>query len=269
MRAAVYRLIIELTNGPISSAAIRRFANSNISKLFIKSYAAVYKINLDEMLQDIQSFPNLHSFFTRHLKEGARKIDMSADSVVSPVDGVIEDSGDIMASKEIIAKGKSYSISEMLGGTLQAEKYEGGTYIIIYLSPSHYHRIHSPISGKVIDSYSLGKKSFPVNRLGLKLGDSVLAKNFRVVTEIASEKTTVAMVKVGAMLINSVIVTNSKKEWGKGEEAAYFSFGSTVILLFQKGAFVPNDVVRSCGEIRMGETLGRLTGVKENKKHLA
>ncbi|RST73893.1 phosphatidylserine decarboxylase [Siminovitchia acidinfaciens] len=262
MKAALYKLFIELTNGPISSAAIRIFANSNISRLFIKSYAAVYKINLDEMVEDIHSYPNLHSFFTRKLKEEARLIDMSADSVASPVDGVIEDAGNVTANKEIIVKGKTYSISEMLGGTLRAEKYGGGTYIIIYLSPSHYHRIHSPISGKVTDSYSLGRKSFPVNRLGLKFGDSVLAKNFRVITEIDSPKTTVAMVKVGAMFINSVIVTNSKREWEKGEEAAYFSFGSTVVLLFQKGAFVPNDVVKSCGEIRMGDALGRLTGGK-------
>ncbi|VEF47712.1 phosphatidylserine decarboxylase [Bacillus freudenreichii] len=260
MKAALYKLFIELTNGPISSAAIRIFANSNISRLFIKSYAAVYKINLDEMVDDIHSYPNLHSFFTRKLKEGARIIDMSADSVASPVDGVIEDAGNVTGNTEIIVKGKNYSISEMLGGTLRAEQYEGGTYIIIYLSPSHYHRIHSPISGKVTESYSLGRKSFPVNRLGLKFGDSVLAKNFRVITEIASQKTTVAMVKVGAMFINSVIVTNSKREWEKGEEAAYFSFGSTVVLLFQKGAFVPNDVVKSCGEIRMGDALGRLTG---------
>ena len=264
MKAALYRVFIELTNGPLTSAAIRGFANSRMSRLFIKSYAAFYKINQEEMAKDIQSFPTLHSFFTRRLKEGARKVDHNPDSVASPVDGIIEDTGTITSEKEIIAKGKSYSIAEMLGGKAQAEKYEGGTYIIIYLSPSHYHRIHSPVGGKVINCYSLGKKSFPVNRLGLKFGRSVLAKNHRVITEIASEKTTVALVKVGAMFINSVIVTNRNHEWEKGEEAAYFSFGSTVLLLFQKGAFVPGDLMKSSVEVRMGDPLGRLTGEKKH-----
>ncbi len=262
MKAALYRFFIELTNGPFISAALRKFTNSEMSRVFIKSYAAHYQINQDEMSKDIRSYSTLHSFFTRRLKEGARVVDNSHDSVASPVDGVIEDAGTITSSKEIIVKGKIYSISEMLGGTHQAEKYEGGTYIIIYLSPSHYHRIHSPVSGKVMKSYSLGSKSFPVNRYGLKFGHSVLAKNHRVVTEIGSEETTVAVVKVGAMFINSVVVTNTEREWGKGEEVAYFSFGSTVILLFQKGAFIPGDIVKSAGEIRMGESLGRLSGKK-------
>ncbi|RWR15296.1 phosphatidylserine decarboxylase [Siminovitchia fortis] len=262
MKAALYRFFIELTNGPFTSAAIRKFTNSRMSRPFIKSYAAFYQINKEELAKDIHAYPTLHSFFTRRLKEGARKVDHIPDSVASPVDGIIEDAGTITSGREIIAKGKSYSIAEMLGGKLQAEKYEGGTYIIIYLSPSHYHRIHSPVSGRVVNCYSLGKRSFPVNRLGLKFGRSVLAKNYRVITEISSEKTTVALVKVGAMLINSVVVTNRKHEWKKGEEAAYFSFGSTVLLLFQKGAFVPGDLMKPSCEIRMGDPLGRLTGGK-------
>lgn len=256
MKASLYRFFIELTNGPFTSAAVKKFTYSRMSRLVIKSYAAVYQINQDEMLEDIQSYPNLHSFFTRRIKEGARIVDSSPDGVASPVDGIIEDTGTVTARKEIIVKGKPYSIADMLGGELQAEKYESGTYIIIYLSPSHYHRIHSPVTGKVVSCYSLGKRSFPVNRFGLKFGQSVLARNFRVVTEIAAGKTTVALVKVGAMLINSVVVTNKKLEWKKGEEAAYFSFGSTVVLLFPKGTFSPGNCLH--GEIRMGNPLGKL-----------
>lgn len=264
LKAVLYRLLIELTNGPVTSAAIRKFTNSRISRLLIKSYAAYYRIDQDEMLDDIHEYRDLHSFFTRRLKDNARMVDNSPDTVVSPVDGIIEDIGFISSRKEIIAKGKSYSIAEMLGSESAAVKYEEGMYIIIYLSPSHYHRIHSPVNGKVVHCYSLGKKSFPVNRIGLRFGRSVLAKNHRVVTEISSRTTTIGLVKIGAMFINSVIVTNKRQNWRKGEEAAYFSFGSTVVLLFQQGAFIPDDGLKSGRQIQMGKPLGQLTG--EDKK---
>ena len=53
----------------------------------------------------------------------------------------------------------------MLGNEERATRYAGGTYMVIYLSPSHYHRIHSPLSGSVTERFVLGRKSYPVNAL--------------------------------------------------------------------------------------------------------
>ena len=39
-------------------------------------------------------------------------------------------------------------------------------------------------------------------------------------------------VKVGAMFVNSIELTNTSNAWKKGEEVGYFSFGSTVVMLF-------------------------------------
>lgn len=262
MRGKLYRSLISLTNGPVTSNILLKFAYSNYSKFLIKPYAKFYRINLEEMHGSINSHHSLHDFFTRRLKEQARPIDSSADTISSPVDGVLEDYGAISSTSEIIVKGKVYSITEMLGGTDIASKYIDGTYMILYLSPAHYHRIHSPVDSEVISTYSLGKRSFPVNRIGLKYGNATLAKNFRIITELKHEDIALAMVKVGAMFINSVEMVNHHQEWKKGEEVAYFSFGSTVVLIFEKGKFQLDNNLTIPSNVRMGERLGRLLNNK-------
>lgn len=258
MKQKLYRTLIELTNGPFTANLIKKFTHSKLSRRLIKSYATFYRINLDEMLDDINSYENLHTFFTRKLKENIRVIDQNEDSIVSPVDGVLEDIGKIDGNSLIYVKNKTYSISEMLGSSDRARKYAEGTYMILYLSPAHYHRIHSPINAKIMNRYSLGSKSYPVNRLGIKYGDSTLSKNFRTITELEHDGKSIAMVKVGAMFINSVEMINHGLEWKKGEEVAYFSFGSTVVLLFEKNSFQLNEDFSVPSEVRVGQALGKI-----------
>ena len=50
-----------------------------------------------------------------------------------------------------------------------------------------------------------------------------------------------AIVKVGAMFINSIVITDESEQLEKGQEFSYFSFGSTVVLLFEKDSFELND----------------------------
>ncbi|MGE8206166.1 phosphatidylserine decarboxylase [Heyndrickxia sp. NPDC080065] len=259
MKKWIYRFLIELTNHKLLSNVIKKFAQSKISKPFIGSYAKVYQINQNEMLQELHTYTTLHDLFTRKLKAGAREIAQDENAVISPVDGVIEECGEISIHKSIEVKGKSYSIKEMLGGEERIDKYLGGTFIILYLSPRHYHRIHSPVTGEVIERYSLGKRSYPVNRLGLKYGRSPLAKNYRVISEVKHGKGSLLVVKVGAMFINSIECTSPSNNWEKGEEVAYFSFGSTVVLLFEKDTFSLKKDIHIPAEVKMGDVLGFLT----------
>lgn len=256
MKKWIYRFLIELTNHQFSSKCIKKFAQSKISRPFISSYAKVYKINQHEMLQDLHTYSTLHELFTRKLKPNARKISVDHKAIISPVDGVIEDAGEITADKHIKVKGKIYSLQEMIGEEKKIDKYIGGQFIILYLSPKHYHRIHSPVTGKVARQYTLGEKSYPVNQFGLKYGKSPLAKNYRVITELIHENGSVLIVKVGAMFINSIVCTHLTEQWKKGDEIAYFSFGSTVVLLFEKGTFYLDEKIQIPTDIKVGEAIG-------------
>ncbi|MCS0670883.1 phosphatidylserine decarboxylase [Cytobacillus firmus] len=257
MLKPVYRLLIELTNGRWTSGILQKFAKSNLSRRVIPSFSRVYNINESEMEKSLSEYPTLHEFFIRRLKEGARITDVSSDSAVSPVDAVIEDVGSIRKDRVITVKGKNYSISEMLGEN-KAGKYAGGTYMIFYLSPSHYHRIHSPVTGKVADQWILGLKSYPVNKWGLKYGRDTLSKNYRSITEVRHGDAAIAIVKVGAMFVNSIELIHEGDQLEKGKEMAYFTFGSTVILLFEQGKFELEKSIRTPAHIKVGERIGTL-----------
>lgn len=256
LKTFFYRLLIELTNHKFTSVLLMKFSQSKFSKAIIPSYSKYYKINWTEVERQQEDFENLHELFTRKLTKEARKINNEQYSVVSPVDAIYEDSGFIESNEMITVKGKVYSISEMLGNDEVLQKYIGGQYIILYLSPSHYHRIHSPLSGKVVKRWSLGKNSYPVNTLGMKRGKAPLSKNFRVITEMEHETGSIAVVKVGAMFVNSIEITNSAHLLQKGEEFAYFSFGSTIVLLFEKDTFEFNQNLKEHSEVKYGEVLG-------------
>ncbi len=254
----VYRLMIELTNGKWTSVILQRFARSGISRFVVPSFAKVYKINQGEMERAIHEYPTLHDFFIRTLKKEARKVDKSENTVISPVDAVIEDVGPINQTSEMVVKGKTYSVEEMLGSAESANKYLQGTYMVLYLSPSHYHRIHSPVEGTIVKQWTLGSKSYPVNKMGLKYGVRTLAKNFRMITEANTLFGHVAIVKVGAMFVNSIEKTHNGTKLEKGMEMAYFSFGSTVVLLFEKGTFQLDPSIQTPKDIRIGEKIGVL-----------
>jgi phosphatidylserine decarboxylase len=254
----LYRFFIELTNGRWSSFILKKFSRSKLSKPFVSSFANAYKINTDEMEQNLHEFSSLHDFFIRKLKNEARPINQEDTAILSPVDAVIEDIGKIHPNAIINVKGKQYSISEMLGSFQKAEKYLEGTYMILYLSPSHYHRIHSPVSGTITDQWELGSKSYPVNKMGLKYGRDTLSKNYRYITEIDVLGKQIALIKVGAMFVNSIELTHPNEHLSKGSEMAYFTFGSTVILLFPNNHVTIAGFIQTPYHIKMGEKIGEI-----------
>ncbi|MGX2960552.1 phosphatidylserine decarboxylase [Peribacillus sp. JNUCC 23] len=260
MYQSLYRLFIELTNGRVTSGTLRKFSQSTKSRAVIPSFVKIFQINHEESEQNVTTYPTLHDLFTRRLKEGVRVIDSEPNSVVSPVDGVFEDYGLITMNKEIVVKGKTYSIEEMLDDTAVFEKYVGGSFAVLYLSPSHYHRIHAPISGNVTKRWIKGEKSYPVNRLGMKYGRSPLSKNYRNITEVQHHLAHVAIVKVGAMFVNSIVISDEANQLKKGQEFAYFSFGSTVVLLFEKGSFEKREDLIVPKEVKVGERIGKIKG---------
>lgn len=254
MKEKLYQSFIELTNGKSSSYLLKTFSQSKISKNFIRSYTKVYDIQIDEVSKNIKEFTSLHDFFTRELKDGARPIIDDQKTFASPVDAKVEMFGDIEQNMSFRVKGKDYSLVDLLGHEDAAMRYKRGNYIVFYLSPADYHRMHSPIDGQVVRQYLLGQKSYPVNQMGLAYGKKPLSHNYRLITELRYDDSHyTAFIKVGAMFVNSIELTNRTLTWHKGEEVGYFSFGSTVVMLFEQDAvkFTPN--ITHGYAIRMGE----------------
>ncbi|WP_038478786.1 phosphatidylserine decarboxylase [Shouchella lehensis] len=255
MKRKIFQMSVELTNHKWSSALIKRFTMSRLSKPFIPLFIKTYKINVEEAVRPYAEHKSLHSFFTRQIKMAKRPIDQSAKSVVSPVDGRCEETGTINEETSFVVKGQTYKIGEMLQSKEKASDYNGGMYVILYLSPRDYHRIHSPFNCVCTETVSLGDRSYPVNETGLKYGVKPLSHNYRTVNYLQAENVTTAMIEVGAMNINTIVRTKSDPQWTKGEEVGYFSFGSTVILLFKKDTFT---LELSSNKVKVGERIGLL-----------
>ena len=143
------------------------------------------------------------------------------------------------------------------------ERFQDGLFIVLYLSPQDYHRIHSPADGVVTKQYELGGKSTPVNKWGMALGNSPISTNYRIVTELKQDDGMyIALVKVGAMWVNTIQLSHSTAHLKKGEEVGFFNFGSTVVLLFEKRKVSLNERVKRESFIKAGEPLANKTNVK-------
>jgi phosphatidylserine decarboxylase len=262
MWETLYRLLTELSSRPGIAKLAGSFAKSPASRRLIPRFAAFYGIPLDEAEHSPEEYASLNDFFIRRLKPGARPIDSDFHSVVSPVDGTVIESGRIGADRTFSVKGQSYSMEQLLNGSPHAVRYKNGYFAVIYLSPSNYHRIHSPVTGAVIEFDRIPGKVYPVNEAGMRLMPRVLSRNTRLVTYIEHGSGTLALIKVGAMNVASIrfcLGERPPERVDKGDELAYFEFGSTVVLLWENGTFIPGSNCNAGSIVKMGERIGEMT----------
>ncbi|ABO48991.1 phosphatidylserine decarboxylase [Desulforamulus reducens MI-1] len=231
---------------------------SRFSKFLIKPYIRLYKINRSE-IRAPKEYKSLTDFFVRDICPTLRPIAPGEDVVVSPVDGKIMDLGYARENKIILAKNNSYSIPELLSNQ-GLHEFRDGYYLNIYLSPRNYHRIHMPYPAKAIKHKYIPGKVFPVNNLGITTIKDLFAKNKRTCTIFqTTQGYKFALIKVGALGVGKIVSNFSiGQEIKKGMEIGRFEFGSTVIMIFQKDAFIPAKGLTTNIEIKMGQRIGSL-----------
>ncbi|MCM3743571.1 archaetidylserine decarboxylase [Sporosarcina luteola] len=255
MKKIVFKRFVELSGHPTSSTLLKTIATSRLSRKLIKPFAKTYHINEEEAEFPIDQYDSLQAYFTRNLKKGSRPIDRRPNTLISPVDGVVTEFGTIGMNQTFMIKNHLYSINQVLGDEKRAIPFKGGFFYIFYLSPSHYHHFHYPYDGEIVSRYALGTTSYPVNDLGLRLGNQPFATNYRIISELMTTHGRMAMIKVGALNVNSIHILDSSTSCEKGSKFGHFSFGSTVILFLENnGSFRPTIPVNS--EVKMGQSVG-------------
>ncbi|MBY0222418.1 archaetidylserine decarboxylase [Mammaliicoccus sciuri] len=255
MKKHIFKTFVELTGHPISSSIIKNFTASAISKPLIKPFSSFYRIQQQEAEFPMNEYESLNAFFTRSLKAGSRPIDNDPNTLISPVDGVLSYSGPVNEQQQFVVKDKNYSITDLFGDTSKAEPYQNGYYYLFYLSPQHYHHFHYPVSGKLVSRYALGTTSYPVNDLGIRMKDELFSSNYRIISELETACGRVAIVKVGALNVNSIRIADSSKDCVKGEDFGHFAFGSTVILFIEnKNSLAPLNLPFT--EVQVGDKIG-------------
>jgi phosphatidylserine decarboxylase len=242
----------------------------------VRGFLKLYPIDMTEAAQgDPLSFGSFNEFFTRALKPGVRAIAADPKTIACPVDGTISEAGNIDGEHLLQAKGRSFSLTELLAAQPWARSFEGGSFATIYLAPFNYHRVHMPVRGDLEDTVYVPGRLFSVNAVTASLVPRLFARNERVLTLFDTAFGQVALVMVGALNVGSMatvwagditpaarrVITRlpaQEVSLEKGEELGRFNMGSTVILLFQQDRARWLGDVRGGAIVRLGQSLGSL-----------
>jgi phosphatidylserine decarboxylase len=242
----------------------------------VRGFLKLYPIDMTEAEQsDPLSFGSFNEFFTRALKPGARTIAADLTAIACPVDGTISEAGEIDGERLLQAKGRSFSLTELLAAQPWARSFEGGSFATIYLAPFNYHRVHMPLRGDLEETVYVPGRLFSVNAVTASYVPRLFARNERVLTLFDTAFGQVALVMVGALNVGSIAtawagdITPAARRvmtrlpgrdvsLEKGAELGRFNMGSTVILLFQQGRARWLDDVRAGAIVRLGQSLGSL-----------
>ncbi len=249
---------------------------SRFTRWFVKQF------NVDMSLAqepDLESYPSFNAFFTRALRSDARPINDDNKTLTCPVDGSVSQLGDIKDGRIFQAKGRDYSLLELLGGDVRAaEKFENGKFATLYLSPRDYHRIHIPVDGKLTAMTHIPGRLFSVSPATARAVPRLFARNERVVAYFDTEVGPMAMVLVGAIFVASIETVwagevtppagkeirhwkygpdNTVHNFQKGEEIGRFNMGSTVILLHGANVIDWLNDIKAGNSIQMGQALAK------------
>ncbi len=237
----------------------------SFSKSKIEDFVNNLSIDMKEAEREsIKDYKSFNDFFTRRLKKTARPINMNKAILISPADGRILAYEKINIDQMIQVKGFTYSLSSMLNNKKLAEKYQGGTCIVVRLNPSDYHRFHFPDSGTPVEHIPIKGHYYSVNPIALNKVAEVYCQNKREITIFNSQNfREMLLIEVGATCVGSIVQTHSIGETAnKGDEKGYFKFGgSTVIMLIKPGVVsIDKDILENTKEgletkINMGEKI--------------
>ncbi len=248
-----------------------------LKKLFIHWFAKRYQIDLSQAaVQELDDFACFNDFFTRELKAGARPIASAIDAICCPADGAISQLGDIWHDRIFQAKGQDYCLEQLLGSQDWAQKFIGGQFITVYLSPRDYHRVHMPLSGDLIQTRYIPGKLFSVNQATAEQVPALFARNERLVCLFQSELGPFAVILVGAMVVAGIESVWAGREQAtqnvrdtsfndvhlkRGEELGRFLLGSTAIVVLPKGMSQLDPNLQANDNVRMGQELGKIKPV--------
>jgi len=262
------RLVAKIANTPLPI----------VKNFIIKLFCKFYHVDMSEALEpNYTNYPTFNDFFTRALKAGARPITNNPQALISPVDGTIYQIGSLSENQLILAKARGFSLEQLLADSQDAAKFCHGNFAVLYLAPYNYHRIHMPITGKLLSMRYIPGKLFSVNPKIVEHIPDLFAKNERVVTIFDTVIGPIAIILVGAMIVGSIETTwegtiapnkeNGIRHWNysnqnitytRGTEIGSFKLGSTVILLLPEKTTKWLDNLQTNNPVKMGQNIGEI-----------
>lgn len=253
------------------------FASSRkpwLRDMLIHRFIKAFDVDMRDAARGEGDYASFNDFFTRELRPGARPLADAGEFILSPADGAISQLGDISSGRILQAKGRDYTVAEVLGDTGEDwRRFDGGHFMTIYLSPRDYHRVHMPATGTLKSTTYVPGKLYSVNLATAAGVDRLFARNERLACLFEGEDGGFASVMVGAMIVAGIDtvwpnsfhthikqpVTEDFTREGRllkaGEEMGRFYLGSTVVLLFEPGRIAWLEGLKAGDTLRMGQAI--------------
>lgn len=283
---AALAVLARLPQGALSRAAgwlADRRIPSVLRRPLLGTFARAVGANVAEAAEPLEAYPSLNAFFVRALRDGVHRWPDDPRAVASPVDGVVGSVGAIVDGTLVQAKGRHYPVAELLGDEHAARRFEGGSFITLYLAPRHYHRIHAPVTGGIAWARHVPGGLLPVNRPAVAHVDRLFARNERLAAMIETASGPVVLVAVGAFNVGRISAgfdpawSGEARSWitnrrtppeperhyrppiplATGDPFMAFHLGSTVVLTLPAGSALAT-MLEPGVELRAGSILAHL-----------
>jgi len=256
---------------------------SEASTKVINDWIALPSTKIEDFLppDGKNNYDTFNEFFTRILnpKKNPRPVsDLHDDSILTaPADSEINFiESDLTLTTKLDVKSRQINVQDLLDKSDYASKFVGGTAVSCVLMPASYHRYHSPVNGKIVESKEVpgiyngimdGEDWFNSGNIGESTTDFSIFEDFHRAYYIIETKGygCVAMIPVGLNTISSlnfyslspnkstlVPVGSPSVDISKGEQLGHFAYGGSLnILLFEPGVLGSMSVL-------MGQRMGSL-----------
>ncbi len=272
----------EIFNWTVKFIKMRgNFMDSPVSLKYIDQWLKDPATQIEDFIVPEGGFKSFNEFFTRALKPSANARPITApkdDSIVTAsADSEINFiESDLTLSTQINVKTRQLNVRDLLNKSKYAKRFKGGTAVSCVLMPGNYHRYHSPVTGKIVESMEVpgiyngiidGEDWFNNFNIGESTTDFSIFEDFHRAYFVFKTKDYgyVALIPVGLNTISALHPSVINKSSSmvpkgaapvpvqKGDELGHFAYGGSLnILLFQPGVFSSVNVL-------MGQRLGKMS----------
>ena len=231
------RVLLKIAVSPAVSDLYRFLNGRKSSVKKIPGFIEENHIRMEDF--EDREYRSFNDFFTRRLRDGARKIQTDRNILISPADAklIVYNIDDDLRMN---VKGRTYTLEEILTDDKYCEEYSGGYCLVYRLCVDDLHRYCFIDDGRLKGRKTIKGKLHTVS--SLSADHKIYKENFRVVNVMDTENFgRVIHIEVGALLVGRV-VNHDVRSFTKGEEKGYFEpGGSTIIQIFKKGSVRIDD----------------------------
>jgi phosphatidylserine decarboxylase len=267
LKLAVAVVGVKLARVPIPSKRLRLWVYRGL-------YGKKYPPGLDESEADrpLWAYRSLNALFTRAIRPECRPIPAGAADFLAPCDGTVQEFGRIAGGKLLTLKGIEYTLESLLPNT-DPRPFEGGHFVVIFLSPIHCHRVFSPQDGTLEAAIHVPGYRLLVHPPYQRAEYPVYTLNERMILRMSTALGPCLVVMVAGWGVGNITLPHApdfrprsrvaaSRTWSppaslrRGDWLATFELGSTVVLLAPPAAHVSALVAENM-EIKYGQPVLR------------